>query len=194
MEKTVITGHVFIATSLDGFIAREDGDISWLIERDDPSEDHGYDDFIQDIDVIVMGRATYESVCHITPWFYNRPVVVLSSSLSDNDIPESLQGKVRVFNHSPQQTMQILAEQGYRKVYIDGGRVIQSFLALGLITNLVITRVPVLLGSGRPLFGQLPKDITLKHHGTRSFPSGLIQSSYTVLGGDQIATTTNSVM
>lgn len=182
MEKQTMTGHVFIATSLDGYIAREDGDIAWLLERDDPNEDHGYDDFIQDIDVIVMGRGTYESVRDITPWFYNRPVVVLSSSLSAQDIPEHLADKVRISNLSPQQTMKMLEQEGHRKVYIDGGRVIQSFLALGLVQELVITRVPLLLGSGRPLFGKLSADIALQHKSTRAFPSGLIQSSYEVLG------------
>lgn len=181
MEKQKISGHVFIATSLDGYIAREDGDIAWLIERDDPSEDHGYDAFIQDIDVIIMGRGTYESVCNITPWFYNRPVVVLSSSLTAQDLPEGLVGKVRISNQSPQDTMKMLEAEGYRKAYIDGGRVIQSFLALGMIQSFVITRVPVLLGSGRPLFGKLSTDINLKHQSTCSFPSGLIQSSYDVL-------------
>src|SRR3546814_2345923 len=78
MNKEILmaTAHVFIATSLDGFIARPDGDIDWLLQRDDQTEDHGYSDFIADKDVIVMGRGTYEKVRTFDTWFYERPVVV----------------------------------------------------------------------------------------------------------------------
>lgn len=89
------TAHVFIATSLDGFIARPDGDIDWLLQRDDQSEDHGYLAFIADKDVIVMGRGSYEKVLTFDTWFYDRPVVVLSQQLAGSQVPEALEGKVR---------------------------------------------------------------------------------------------------
>lgn len=176
----MITGHVFIATSLDGFIARQDGDIGWLLERDDPTEDHGYERFIADIDVIVMGRGTYEAIRHLSPWPYDRPVLLLSATLRQADLPPEHAGKLRITDQSPQAAMAMLAAEGYRRAYIDGGRVIQSFLRAGLIADLVITRVPVLLGQGRSLFGASGPEIALVHEQTESFASGLVQSRYRV--------------
>ncbi len=178
---TGITGHVFIATSLDGFIARDDGDIAWLLERDDPAEDHGYAEFIADKDMIVMGRGSYEKIVTLGEWFYDRPVLVLSRQLADQPVPDGLQGKVRFSGLSPADAMLELAAQGVRRVYVDGGQIIQSFLREGLIADLVVTTVPVLLGSGRPLFGTLRHDVSLSLESCRHFPSGLVQSTYRVL-------------
>ncbi len=172
------TAHVFIATSLDGFIARSDGDIGWLLQRDDPAEDHGYAAFIADKDMIVMGRGTYEKVLTFNAWPYDMPVLVLSEQLVDAPVPEALRGKVRFSNYSPMGAMKALAGENMRRIYIDGGQVVQSFLRDGLITDMVITTVPVLIGSGRPLFGALTQDIDLKLVSSRSFPSGLVQSTY----------------
>ena len=174
----MISGHVFIATSLDGFIARNDGSIEWLLQRDDPSEDHGYNLFIENIDAIIMGRGSFQSVRDFTPWPYTRPVLVLTATLADQPVPRELEGKVRFSGSSPEEAMAMLEAEGCRRVYIDGGLVIQSFLRLGLISDMVITHIPVLLGSGRSLFGPIPKDISLIHEETRTFPSGLVQSSY----------------
>ena len=172
------TAHVFIATSLDGFIARPDGDIDWLLRRDDQAEDHGYSDFIADKDVIVMGRGTYEKVLTFDTWFYDRPVVVLSEQLVDSPVPEALKGKLRFSNQAPRDLMEELARQGMRRVYVDGGQLVQSFLRDGLVADMVITTVPVLIGSGRPLFGGLQRDVDLKLLSSRCFPSGLVQSTY----------------
>jgi dihydrofolate reductase len=180
MEIEMITGHVFIATSLDGFIARDDGDIEWLLEYDVSGEDHGYDDFIEDIDAIIMGRGTFDAVRDMKPWFYTRPVLVLSATLAEQPVPSELAGKVRFTGKPPQKAMAMLEAEGCRRVYVDGGRIIQSFLREGLISDLVITRVPILLGSGRPLFGPLARDVHFTHVSTRPFPSGLVQSAYTV--------------
>jgi dihydrofolate reductase len=177
----MITAHVFIATSLDGLIARPDGDIGWLLERDDPAEDHGYTDFIADKEVILMGRGSYEKVLTFDPWPYDRPVLVLSQQLANTPVPEALNGKVRFSNSSPKSAMAELAAKGMRRVYVDGGRMVQSFLREGLIADLVITTVPVLIGSGRALFGALPRDIDLALVSSRSFPSGLVQSTYRVV-------------
>lgn len=176
----MITGHIFIATSLDGFIARTDGDIDWLLERDDSAEDHGYDAFIADIDIILMGRKTFEKMHHVRPWPYSRPVVVLSSTMAQGDLSEDLIDKVQVANHSPEQAMRMLQIKGHRKVYVDGGLVIQAFLRANLIADMVITSVPVLLGEGRRLFGNVVTDVPLHHEETRSFPSGLVQSRYRI--------------
>ncbi|MBB3009530.1 dihydrofolate reductase family protein [Cupriavidus alkaliphilus] len=177
----MITGHVFIATSLDGFIARPDGDIGWLLERDDPAEDHGYTDFIADKGAIVMGRGSYEKIITMGEWAYDRPVLVLSRQLAGKPVPDALQGKVRFCDATPQDAMAQLEAEGVQRVYVDGGQVVQSFLREGLIADMVVTTVPVLIGAGRPLFGMLPHDVSLKLESSRHFPSGLVQSSYRVL-------------
>lgn len=176
----MITGHVFIATSVDGYIARSDGDIGWLLRRDDPAEDHGYADFIVDKDMIVMGRGSYEKILSFDPWPYDRPVLVLSKQLTGTPIPDSLQGKLRFSDLSPLEAMKELARQNVQQVYVDGGQLVQSFLRDGLIQDMVITTVPVLIGAGRPLFGTLPHDLDLALISSRSFPSGLVQSTYRI--------------
>lgn len=172
------TAHVFIATSLDGFIARPDGDIGWLLARDDPAEDHGYAAFIADKDLVVMGRGSYEKVRSFDPWPYALPVLVLSARLAGTPVPPDLQGKVRFANLAPQALMDELASQGVRRIYLDGGQLLQSFLRDGLVADLVITTAPVLIGTGRPLFGALPRDLDLRLVSSRCFPSGLVQSTY----------------
>lgn len=177
----MITGHVFIATSLDGFIARPDGDIGWLLERDDPAEDHGYTDFIADKGAIVMGRGSYEKVITMGEWAYDRPVLVLSRQLAGTPVPDALQGRVRFSGATPLDAMAQLEAEGVQRVYVDGGQLVQSFLREGLIADMVVTTVPVLIGAGRPLFGALSRDVSLVLESSRHFPSGLVQSSYRVL-------------
>lgn len=173
--------HVFIATSLDGFISRTDGSIDWLLARDTAGEDHGYDSFISGIDAIVMGRGTFEKVLEFDVWPYDRPVLVLSATLAKQPVPGALQGKVRVIDQSPEQALALLGSEGCKRVYVDGGQLIQSFLRQGLIADLVVTVVPVLLGAGRPLFGPLAADVALVHESTQAFASGLVQSRYRVV-------------
>jgi dihydrofolate reductase len=175
----MVTGHVFIATSLDGFIARSDGGLDWLLSRDDPGEDHGYDAFLKGMDGIVMGRGSFEAVRALgVPWPYPKPVVVLSRSLAPEALPPDLRGHVEVTPEPPRPLCERLARQGWRRVYVDGGAVIRSFLAEGLIADMVLTRIPVLIGQGLPLFGSLPADLPLRHDTTHAYPSGLVQSRY----------------
>ncbi|MDH0309742.1 dihydrofolate reductase family protein [Klebsiella pasteurii] len=174
----MVTTHVFIAVSLDGYIARQDGDIDWLLQRDDPTEDHGYAAFIADKDWIVMGRGSYEKALTFDQWPYDRPVLVISRQLSDIAIPEALKGKVQLSSRTPGEVLADLALQNAHRVYLDGGLVIQSFLREGLVADMIITTVPVLLGAGKPLFGSLTRDIDLTLLSSRSFPSGLVQSHY----------------
>ena len=169
-------GSVFIATSLDGLIARPDGTIDWLPH--DSTEDYGYDPFMATVDAIVMGRLTYESVLGLGKWFYGKtPVYVLSTrpiaAAPDGALAERLAGE-------PREVAAELARRGVRDAYIDGGVTIQRFLRAGLIHRLIITRIPVLLGAGRPLFGELVSDIRLTHVRTQSWPSGLVQSEYRI--------------
>ncbi len=177
----MVSTHVFIAVSLDGYIARQDGDIDWLLQRDDPTEDHGYTAFIADKEWIMMGRGSYEKVLTFKEWPYDRPVLVLSRQLADTPVPEALKGKVQFSRLTPKDVLNDLAAQNVQRVYLDGGQVIQSFLREGLVADIVITTVPVLLGSGKPLFGSLSRDINLTLLSSRSFPSGLVQSHYRLM-------------
>ena len=176
---------VYIATSLDGFIARENGALDWLPGADGSggngpgkSEDYGYSAFMATVDAIVMGRNTYEAVLGFGDWPYHLPVVVLSSR--QVDVPAPLKQSVEAMAGSPQDVFDRLAERGFEHLYIDGGATIQRFLRAGLIRRLIVTRVPVLLGSGIPLFGPLDSDIHLRHVETQSFASGMVQSVYDV--------------
>lgn len=176
------TGHVFIASSLDGYIARKNGDIGWLDRPDMTVEDHGFDAFMASVDGLVMGRASFEKVLSFgIDWPYSKPVVVLSRTLTDTDLPGDLQGKVRTSSLAPEALMTELANQGWTRAYVDGGQVIQSFLRAGLIDDMVLTRIPVLLGDGLPLFGALDQDIVLEHQSTHSFASGLVTSAYKII-------------
>ncbi|MDJ0322322.1 dihydrofolate reductase family protein [Cryobacterium sp. PH31-AA6] len=169
------TGHVFIATSVDGYIARPDGGLDWLTDGPAPDGDGGYSEFTAAIDHLLMGRGTYETVAAFDPWPYSRMrVVVLSSTLSTDD------DRVTVVR-SLDDAVDFLTDAGAERVYVDGGRVITSCLAAGLIDDLVITRVPVLLGAGLPLFGALPADVRLESLAAAPIGGGMVQERYTVV-------------
>ena len=168
---------VFIATSLDGFIAREDGTLDWLPSDPEP---HGYDEFIASVDAIVIGRKTFETVLTFGEWAYGtKPVVVLSSRPSELTAPKG--AVCDMMSGTPTEVVARLAERGLQHLYVDGGVTIQGFLEAGLIQRLVITRIPVLLGRGIPLFGPISRDVRLEHVATRAYPSGLVQSEYRVV-------------
>ena len=167
---------VFVGTSLDGFIARVNGDFDFLPPGG--GEPHGYDEFIASVDALVIGRKTFETVLTFDTWPYGeKPVFVLSTralaSAPAGAVVEHMSG-------DPAQIVSKLDARGIRHVYVDGGITIQRFLQAGLIQRLIITRVPVLIGAGIPLFGAVPRDILLKHVGTRQYASGLVQSEYLI--------------
>ena len=174
------SAHVFIATSLDGFIARRNDDIDWLTGFSSLGEDHGYDTHIARMDGIIMGRGTYEKVATFDQWYYEKPVLVLSRSLDPATVPAQLTGKVEFIAATPAEAMDLAASRGWNRIYADGGKLIQSFLRAGFVEDLIISRIPILLGDGIPLFGPLEQDIVLDHLETKSFPSGLVQSHYRV--------------
>lgn len=168
---------VFIGTSLDGFIARSDGGLDWLPEGG--GEPHGYNEFIGTVDTVVIGRKTYETVLGFGGWAYGKlPVVVLSRTLSKLDVPD--EAVCDLMAGSPQEIIDQLSSRGMNHLYIDGGITIQGFLEAGLIQRLIITRIPVLIGSGVPLFGTLFHDVLLEHVGTKSYKSGMVQSEYLI--------------
>lgn len=174
------SAHVFIATSLDGYIARKNDDIDWLTHFSSRGEDHGYNTHIARMDGIIMGRGTYEKVLTFDQWYYEKPVLVLSRSLDPASVPDNLRDKVEVLAATPAEAMDLAASRGWQRVYADGGQLIQSFLRAGFIEDMIISRIPILLGEGISLFGPLVEDIALEHIETKSFPSGLVQSHYRV--------------
>jgi dihydrofolate reductase len=167
---------VFVGTSVDGFIARPDGALDFLPPGG--GEPHGYNEFIATVDAIVIGRKTFDTVLAMEDWPYgNKRVVVLSSRPVDLS---RARGMVEQMAGSPAEIVSRLAASGAHHLYVDGGITIQGFLRAGLVQRLVITRVPVLIGEGIPLFGSVPHDVPLHHVATRHYPSGLVQSEYQV--------------
>jgi len=177
-----LKASAYIATSLDGFIARENGDIDWLPVpgSDGSGEDYGYKEFMDTVDVLVMGRNTFEKVPTFPEWPYgNKPVIILSHR--PVNIPKHLARSVEAMSCSPHELARRLSERGASHIYVDGGKTIREFLEEGLIRQLIITRIPILIGSGIPLFGPLKRDIRLRHIETRRFADGLVQSRYEVM-------------
>jgi dihydrofolate reductase len=166
---------VFIAVSLDGFIARPDGAIDWLTDPGERAGETGYDEFMAAIDTVVMGRNTYEKVLTFGFWPYDgKQVEVLSTTLAA-DVDERV-----IVHRTLDGLVQTLNDRGAKRVYADGGRIIQTFLRAGLLNELTITTVPVLIGAGIPLFGALPQDLPLNHNATRTLNAGFVQSDYTI--------------
>ena len=169
---------VFIGTSVDGFIARLNGSFDFLPEGG--GEPHGYNEFFASVDALVIGRKTFEIVRAFPEWPYgDKRVIVLSTQQLDlSKVPA---GRVEQMQGSPHEIVTTLEARGIRHIYVDGGVTIQRFLREGLIQRLIITRVPVLIGQGIPLFGTLPKDVRLEHVKTQHYPSGLVKTEYRIV-------------
>ena len=178
---------VYIATSLDGFIARADGSLDWLdaptaqYDPDDDLGDLGFAEFLATVDVLVMGRSTYDTVLGFGEWPYGDTPVAVATHRSIDPPPASADADVHAVAGTATEIAAALAAEGHRRAYVDGGTVINQFLAAGLVDRLVLTRIPVLIGSGIALFGELPHDIGLRHEGTTSWSNGLVQSTYRVV-------------
>jgi dihydrofolate reductase len=173
--------HVFIATSLDGFIARPDGSLDWLQQAQATApagEDFGYDEFMAGIGALVLGRKTFETVLGFDPWPYGtRPVCVVSRR-SGLAIPVALQAAVWHRRETPAALLAALGRQGVRRVYLDGGELIQSFLVEDLVDHITLTTLPVLLGQGRRLWGPLPADRAWTLEEVHHWDCGFVQSRY----------------
>jgi dihydrofolate reductase len=169
---------VFVGISVDGFLARPNGALDFLPPGG--GEAHGYEEFMASVDALVIGRNTFEIVLAFEEWPYGtKPVFVLSTRA----LPPVPKGAlVEHMSGEPAAILAELATRGIGHVYVDGGITVQRFLHAGLIQRLIITRVPVLIGTGIPLFGALPRDVVLEHVATRQYPSGLVQSEYAVRG------------
>jgi len=167
---------VFIGTSLDGFIARKNGDIDWLVQYANNEAVDAYEKFMSSIDAIVIGRGTFEKVLSFPSWPYEKKVFVLSTSIKE--VPTALKEKVTILSMKPEELLTYLSGQRFSSIYIDGGKVIQDFLIEDLIDELIISKVPVLLGKGIPLFGYLDTDLQFKHAQTETGSNGLVRSYY----------------
>jgi dihydrofolate reductase len=168
---------VFVGISLDGFLARLDGSFDFLSPEGDIP--HGYEEFFASIDALVIGRKTFEVIAAFPDWPYgDKRVVVLSSK--PLDLTKLRNTKIEQMSGTPNEIVARLSAQNAQHIYLDGGITIQRFLNAGLIDSLTITRVPVLIGEGIPLFGPIQRDTRLHHVATRTYSTGLVQSEYTL--------------
>jgi len=174
---------VYIAASIDGFIARKNGDLDWLPAGEEGGEDFGYAEFMSTVDYIVMGRNTFEKVLTFGGWHYDKKVIVLTSR--DLDIPPELVDKVEALHLSPRELIHEMERRGAKSIYLDGGVTIQRFLRESLVDEMIITTIPILLGEGLPLFGKLEEDVKLELLKSQSFKNGFVQNKYRILWGFQ---------
>lgn len=168
---------VFIATSIYGYIAKPDGSIDWLFDVPNPDgSDFGYNDFIKNIDAILMGRITFDKVLTFGKWPYDKPVFLLTNTITN--VGENLKGIVEIVKGELKSVLEKLHNRGFKNLYIDGGKTISNFLNEDLIDEMIITRIPVLLGDGIPLFNKSDVELKFEHVRTEVFYNGLIQSHY----------------
>jgi len=173
---------VFCGVSVDGFLARPDDALDFL--RTGEQEPHGFTEFLASVDVVVIGRRTFEVVLKLghLALYGKKPVVILSSRPLDFSSVKG--GNVEQTSGEPTEIVKQLKGRGFKHAYVDGGITIQRFLAAGCVNRIVITRVPVLIGAGVPLFGPVPRDVWLRHVETRSYTGGLVQSEYEIGAGE----------
>lgn len=172
----------FVATSMDGFIARPDGGLDWLPAGGEAldGEDYGYAAFMEAVDTVVIGRHAFEKVLTFGAWPYGDEAVVVLTRRTEG-LPPLPAPTVRYMGGAPEEVVARLATRGAGYLYVDGGLTVQRFLDAGLIQRLTINRIPIILGSGIPLFGPVGRDIKLRHLWTRSYPNGFVQSEYEVV-------------
>lgn len=168
---------VYIATSIDGYIAGKDGDIKWLTEFPNPEQsDYGFFDFMTGIDALIMGRHTFETVNGFDMWMYNKPVFVISNKLTE--LTGKWADKAKLVKGNLKEVVAQLNAQGINNIYVDGGKTIQSFMALDMIDKLIITIIPIVLGGGIPLFGESAQ-LNFKHQSTDIYAGGLVKNTFT---------------
>ena len=169
---------MFIATSLDGYIADKNGGLEWLHSTPNPDNiDLGYSEFISQIDALVMGRTTFETVCGFDmDWPYQKPVFVLSNTLTE--IPEKFKDNADLVKGTLTEILAQINQKGYYRLYIDGGATIQNFLKEDLIDDIIITIIPVLLGGGSPLFSELPEELDFECAESKVYLNKIVQNHF----------------
>ena len=173
-----MANRVFVGTSLDGYVADREGGLDFLECVPNPEkDDFGYYAFIETVDVILMGRATFDVVLGFgIAWPYTKPVFVLSSTMKT--VPKELEGKVEISCGDPKGVVATLKGKGFNHIYVDGGTVIQDFLREDMIDEMIITRVPMLLGGGTQLFADLPEQLEFELVETKTFLNAFVQCHY----------------
>jgi len=170
---------LFCALSLDGCLAREDGSLDWLPQDPGATDDMGFSALLASVDGLLMGRCTFETVLGFGAWPYGTlPCVVVSSTLRREALPDWIPPTVQIRFGRPRDLLDDLEAEGWTSVYADGGALVRDLLDADRIDEMVLTHVPVLIGSGRRLFGELPSDRTFEHVQTRTGPRGLVQNRY----------------
>ncbi len=175
--------HVFCGISLDGYIARADGDLDFLDPFGDDEALDVYNEFVAGIDVFVFGRGTFEKVLQFEAWPFKKPVFVLSRSMKQ--LPSGFEGRATILSEEPAAVISALTANGFKAAYIDGGKIVQSFLRAGLVETITLSRAPVLVGSGIPLFGELDADVVLEHVRTHVCTNGMVKSCYKIMGASE---------
>jgi dihydrofolate reductase len=174
-----MSNTVYIASSLDGYIAREDGSIDWLMELPNPDKsDYGFSVFLERIDGIIMGRKSFETILGFDEWPYSKPVPVFVLSNSLDKLPNKFSGRGEIVRGELKGILESLKVKGINNLYIDGGKTIQGFLKEDLIDEMIITRVPILLGSGIPLFSKNDLELEFEHVETVVHNNMLVRSKY----------------
>jgi dihydrofolate reductase len=167
---------IYIAMSIDGYIARKDGNLDWLMHGHTGDEDYGFKKFINSVDALVLGRNTYQVVSGFDEWPYKgKRVIVLSNTLQEVRKEAELYGGQ--LNHLAHQ----LHSEGIKHVWVDGGITVSKFLEAGLVDHITISIISVFLGSGIPLFRAMDKEQTCRLESTQAYPSGLVQLKYDVV-------------
>lgn len=170
-----------MALSLDGFVSRRDHSLDWLMKYGADESDKSFELFTKGMDALVMGSGTYKTVLGFDRWPYKMPVYVMSGTLSPDEVPDSLKDKVRIKASNPEEIMRFLYDKGLERVYVDGGKLVQSFIAKGLIEEITLTQIPILIGDGKRLFGAIQKDIDLELIKSTPLKFGFVQSHYRLL-------------
>ncbi|WP_460218874.1 dihydrofolate reductase family protein [Psychroserpens sp. MEBiC05023] len=181
MKDNYSQGYVFMAASLDGFVAREDNSLDWLMKFGVDENDDSFEEFTKSMDALVMGSGTYKTVIGFDQWPYKMHTYVMSRTLSQKDVPEELQNKVTIKNLNPKDLMTFLYKNDLINIYVDGGKLVQSFINNGLVNEITLTQIPILLGKGKRLFGELEKDIDLELINSKPMKFGFVQNHYRII-------------
>ena len=179
-----MTNKIYVAASLDGFIAEADGGLDWLNQIPNPAQsDFGFAEFMDTVDALIMGRYTFEKVLEFGEWPYNKPVFVLSSKRIE--IPTPLENKVELMHGDVLNVVKVLNSKGFMDLYVDGGKTIQEFLKRDLIDEMVLTWVSIILGDGIPLFGNIGSKRKFKLIKTEMLNEYLVKQHYVSNNGLQ---------
>ncbi len=167
---------VYIATSIDGYIARKDGNLDWLQYGHTGDEDYGFKKFISSIDALILGRNTYQVVSGFNEWPYKeKRVIVLSNTLKE------VREEAELFSGELSELLSKLHSENIKHIWIDGGITASKFLEAGFVDELTVSVIAMILGSGIPLFSVMNREHRCRLVTSQTYPSGLVQLKYEVI-------------